>query len=177
MTAIELVTADGDLIRTDATHEPELFWALRGGGGTFGVITAIEFAVFPITAVYAGALFFPYERAGEIVRVWRDSLPAMPEAMTSWTSLLNFPDLPFVPRSRPTPARSMSASARRTSRSRGVEVDDLPHVLVRVAEVARIDTPGPFMGGAEDAPPGLGGQGEHGVDLLRALDDVPQADR
>jgi FAD/FMN-containing dehydrogenase len=97
VTAIELVTADGDLIRTDAVHEPELFWALRGGGGNFGVVTAIEFDVYPISSIYAGGLFFPFERAGEIVRVWRDSLVDMPETMTTWMSLLHFPDLPFVP--------------------------------------------------------------------------------
>jgi FAD binding domain len=97
VTAIELVTADGDLVRTDPNHEPDLFWALRGGGGSFGVVTAIEFAVYPISTIYAGALFFPYERAGEIVRAWRDGLPAMPDAMTMWCSILHFPDLPFVP--------------------------------------------------------------------------------
>ena len=97
VTAIELVTADGDLVRTDHNHEPDLFWALRGGGGNFGVVTAIEFAVYPISTIYAGALFFPYERAGEVVRAWRDGLPAMPDTMTTWCSILHFPDLPFVP--------------------------------------------------------------------------------
>ena len=48
VTAIEVVTADGDIVRTDADHEPDLFWALRGGGGTFGVVTAIEFALYPV---------------------------------------------------------------------------------------------------------------------------------
>jgi len=47
VTAIELVTADAEMFRVDATHEPELFWALRGGGGNFGVVTGIEFDVFP----------------------------------------------------------------------------------------------------------------------------------
>ena len=50
VTAIELVTAEGDLVRADADHEPELFWALRGGGGNFGVVTAIEFAVYPVAS-------------------------------------------------------------------------------------------------------------------------------
>lgn len=97
VTAIEMVIADGSLIRTDATHEPDLFWALRGGGGNFGVVTAIEFAVYPLSAVYAGGLFFPFERASEILRVWRDSLAVMPETMTTWMTLLHFPDLPLVP--------------------------------------------------------------------------------
>src|ERR1700759_3487358 len=59
VTALELVTADGELVRAD--HEPhaDLFWALRGGGGNFGVVTAIEFEVQPLDELYAGAMFFP----------------------------------------------------------------------------------------------------------------------
>ena len=63
VTALELVTADGELVRADAEHHPDLFWALRGGGGNFGVVTAIEFAVHPVDELYAGALFFEFERA------------------------------------------------------------------------------------------------------------------
>ena len=55
MLAIELVTADGRVVRADRDHEPELFWALRGGGGSFGVVTAIEFVLYPAPEVYAGA--------------------------------------------------------------------------------------------------------------------------
>ena len=67
VTAIELVTAEGHLVRADAVHEPDLFWALRGGGGNFGVVTAIEFDVYPVEEVYAGAMFFPFERASELL--------------------------------------------------------------------------------------------------------------
>ena len=70
VTALELVTADGELVRTDAEHHPDLFWALRGGGGNFGVVTAIEFAVHPVDELYAGALFFPFERASEVLHTW-----------------------------------------------------------------------------------------------------------
>ena len=63
VTAIELVTADGEIRRVSHRTEPELFWALRGGGGNFGVVTALEFELFPVDEVYAGVLFFPL-RAG-----------------------------------------------------------------------------------------------------------------
>jgi len=63
VTAIELVTADGRVVRTDHAHEPNLFWALRGGGGNFGIVTALEFAVYPVEKLYAGVMFFPFERA------------------------------------------------------------------------------------------------------------------
>ena len=66
VTAIELVTGDGVFRRISATCDPELFWAVRGGGGNFGVVTAMEFDLFERQMVYAGALFFPIERAREI---------------------------------------------------------------------------------------------------------------
>jgi FAD/FMN-containing dehydrogenase len=97
VTAIELVTADGDLVRTDRMHEPDLFWALRGGGGSFGIVTSIEFTVYPVSTIYAGALFFGFERAGEIVRAWRDGLASTPDAMTTWCSVMHVPDLPSIP--------------------------------------------------------------------------------
>ncbi len=78
VTAIELVTAEGQLVRTDAAHEPELFWALRGGGGNFGVVTALEFEVLPVRSVYAGALFFPLERAAEVLHTWTGAAAGSP---------------------------------------------------------------------------------------------------
>lgn len=62
--------AGGELIRVDAEHEPELFWALRGGGGNYGIVTAIEFGVVKVHELYAGALFFPVERASEVLHTW-----------------------------------------------------------------------------------------------------------
>jgi FAD/FMN-containing dehydrogenase len=97
VTAIELVTADGDLIRTDHIHEPDLFWALRGGGGNFGVVTAIEFQVYPVEELYAGAMFFPFERATEVFRTWNELRPELPDELTSWATVVHFPDLPFLP--------------------------------------------------------------------------------
>ena len=97
VTAIELVTADGRLRRVDAEHEPDLFWALRGAGGNFGVVTAIEFAVYPCEELYAGALFFPFERSAEVLHTWRELLPAMPDEMMTWATMMHLPDLPIVP--------------------------------------------------------------------------------
>ena len=70
--AIELVTADGVLVRADREHEPDLFWALRGGGGSFGVVTAIELELLPISEIYAGLLWFELERADEVLHAWRE---------------------------------------------------------------------------------------------------------
>ena len=68
--AVELVTADGVRRRIDADHDPELFWAVRGGGGDFGVVTALEFRVYPVAEIFAGTLFFPLERAEEVLQAW-----------------------------------------------------------------------------------------------------------
>ncbi|MET0838373.1 MAG: FAD-dependent oxidoreductase, partial [Marmoricola sp.] len=63
VTALEVVTADGRRRRVTSPNQPALFWALRGGNGNFGVVTAIEFEVYPVSELYAGAMFFPHERA------------------------------------------------------------------------------------------------------------------
>jgi FAD/FMN-containing dehydrogenase len=97
VTAIELVTADGEVRLVDATHESDLFWALRGGNGNYGVVTAIEFAVYPVEDLYAGAMFFPFERAHEVLHTWLEVERTLPDEMMSWASLLQFPDMPDIP--------------------------------------------------------------------------------
>ena len=103
ITAIELVTADGRLVRATAEQEPELFWALRGGGGNFGVVTALELRLFPIDTVYAGMLVWDRSEADRVLR-----------------------DLGAVGRRRhrtPSPRRSGCSSSRRSSRSRRRSAD------------------------------------------------------
>ena len=96
--AIELVTADGRFVRADRDNEPDLFWALRGGGGSFGVVTAIELRLFPITEVYAGLLWYPIEREREVLPAWRELTQAdPPDELTTWARFLNLPPIPEVP--------------------------------------------------------------------------------
>lgn len=97
VTAIELVTADGELRRVDHDHDPELFWALRGGGGAFGVVTAMEFRLYPITSVHAGALFWPIDRAAEVLQAWRHWTVDLPASVMSSARVMKFPPLPQVP--------------------------------------------------------------------------------
>jgi len=97
VTAIEVVTPDGEVRCATAKHHPELFWALRGGGGNFGVVTALEFELFQLEEVFAGALFFPLERAGEVLHAWREWTAGAPEDVTSVGRILRFPPLPEVP--------------------------------------------------------------------------------
>jgi len=97
VTAVELITADGDLVRADEENKPELFWALRGGGGAFGVVTALEFQLYPISEVYAGILFFPLERGAEVLHAWRRWLEDVPDEVTSVGRFLQFPPIPSIP--------------------------------------------------------------------------------
>jgi FAD/FMN-containing dehydrogenase len=97
VTAVEFVNADGSLVRADADHNADLFWALRGGGGSFGVVTALEFALFPIKDVHAGVLFFPLERGAEVLRAWRRWVDRVPDEVTSVGRFLQFPPIPAIP--------------------------------------------------------------------------------
>ncbi|MBV9335790.1 MAG: FAD-binding protein [Solirubrobacterales bacterium] len=96
--AVELVTADGRQLRVDRDHEPDLFWALRGGGGSFGVVTAIELQLFPLSHVYAGVLWYPIERGSEVLHAWRELTVAKPpDELTTVGRFLNLPPIPEIP--------------------------------------------------------------------------------
>ena len=97
VTAAELVNAQGDLVHADAEQNADLFWALRGGGGSFGVVTAIEFELYPVRDVYAGVLFFPLERGAEILRAWRRWVDTVPDEVTSVGRFLQLPPIPEIP--------------------------------------------------------------------------------
>ena len=97
VTAVELVTADGRRLRASADSEPDLFWALRGGGGSFGLVTAVEFDLHAIPEVYAGAFFFPIERSAEVLQAWNEWQADTSDEVTSDARMLNFPPLEAVP--------------------------------------------------------------------------------
>jgi FAD/FMN-containing dehydrogenase len=95
--AAEVATADGRVVRADADSEPDLFWALRGGGGSFGVVTGLEFELFPVRELYAGVLFWPQERAAEVLTAWGEWTRGVPDEMTSLGRLINLPPLEEIP--------------------------------------------------------------------------------
>ncbi|HWV85778.1 MAG TPA: FAD-binding protein [Capillimicrobium sp.] len=92
----ELVTGDGTRVRVDAEREPELLWALRGGGGP-GIVTELELELRPAAPLYGGVAFFPIERAPEVLHAWREWAALAPEHITSIGRLLRIPDLPHAP--------------------------------------------------------------------------------
>ena len=97
VTAIQLVNAEGRVIVVDAHHDPDLFWALRGGGGNFGVVTAIELELYPVAEVYAGMLAFPWERSREVLRAWREWTRTAPDEISTSARIVQVPPLPEIP--------------------------------------------------------------------------------
>lgn len=95
--AVEVVTADGELVRADAEHHPDLFWAVRGGGGSFGVVVALEVRLLPVADVFAGMLLWDRERAPAVVRAWADWTREVPESVTTSLRVMSFPPLPELP--------------------------------------------------------------------------------
>jgi FAD binding domain/Berberine and berberine like len=94
---VNVVTADGELRNVTAESEPELFWALLGGKGNFGVVTEIEFGLFPVTRFFGGGIYFPGERLADVLEAWRTWLPTIPEEMTSSVAIQRLPDIPLLP--------------------------------------------------------------------------------
>src|SRR5260221_2345739 len=94
----EVVTADGQVLTASATENADLFWGLRGGGGNFGVVTSFEFDVHPVgPTVAAGPVFYPGDRAEEILRFYREFVKTVPDELTTFAGLLTAPPAPFLP--------------------------------------------------------------------------------
>src|SRR5258707_107755 len=77
-------------------HPPALLWALRGGKGHFAVVTALEFAPFPVFRLYGGALYFPGDRTADVLRAWTDWHPSTPEIMVTSIAVMRMPSMPEV---------------------------------------------------------------------------------
>jgi FAD/FMN-containing dehydrogenase len=89
----ELVTADGERLRASADEHPDLFWAIRGGGGNFGVVTSFEFQLHPVgPTIYGGMVAHPLERAGEVLRFYRDYCASNPDEVNTACAMMTTPD-------------------------------------------------------------------------------------
>jgi FAD/FMN-containing dehydrogenase len=89
LVAAEVVTADGEVLRASATEHPDLFWALRGGGGNAGIVTAFDFVAHPTTDVFYGRIAFPAAEAATVLRGWAEYLRTAPEELTSIVDFAN----------------------------------------------------------------------------------------
>ncbi|HKG63235.1 MAG TPA: FAD-binding oxidoreductase [Solirubrobacteraceae bacterium] len=137
----DVVTADGRLVRASRHENPDLFWALRGGGGNFGAVVAIEFELIPMRSVYAGMMLFPWERAREVLQAWREWTAGAPESVTTSARIMQFPPMEELPP---------------FLRGRGVVLIDgaIVEETERAAELlAPLRALGPEMDTFEDIPP------------------------
>jgi len=94
-----MVAADGRVVVAESDREPDLFWALRGGGGRFGAVTRIEYRLHPVDTVFAGMVMYRAERAADVLALWKRLCDAAPDELTTVASFLRAPPAPFVPES------------------------------------------------------------------------------
>jgi FAD/FMN-containing dehydrogenase len=149
MRQADVVTADGELLSASADEYPELFWGLGGGGGNFGIVTSLEFDLYPAGTLYGGDLIYPMEKAPEVLEVYARWSKRLPDEMSSGVAFLNVPPLPAVPE----PLRGKSVIALRGCYC-GESPDDGEELLRPVREELGetiMDTFGPMPFAAMDA--------------------------
>lgn len=96
--AIEVITAQGERLRCDSLNHSDLFWANRGGGGNFGIVTSFEFKLHPVgPMVAAGPVVFPFDQANKILPAYREFCKTCPEQLSVWAVMRDAPPLPFLP--------------------------------------------------------------------------------
>ena len=169
VTAFEVVTANGERLRADASTEPELFWALRGGGGRFAIVTAAELEAHPVADVSAGMLVWPADRAAAVLERFRGWTADAPESLGAVFRYLDLPPIDPVP--PPLRGRNVAVIAAHLGSER--EGEQLMEPL-RAADGSVLDTFGPIgaadlvrVAGDPEAPAAARGDGF----LVRDLTD------
>jgi len=167
----DVVTADGRLLTASEDQNADLFWALRGGGGNFGVVSSLEFNLHPVGEIYGGPIFYPVDHAGEVMRFYREFIAQAPEELGAFFAFQIAPPLPFIPEERHGETMCLIV----TCWSGPVEEGERAIApLLEVAPVAAEHVgpmPYPALNGAFDAllPPGL--QHYWKADFVRELTD------
>jgi FAD/FMN-containing dehydrogenase len=93
----DVVLANGDIVRASADESPDLFWALRGGGGNFGVVTRFRYRLHPVSTVIAGPTFWPVEQSREVLRAYAEFLPKAPRELNGFFAYATVPPAPLFP--------------------------------------------------------------------------------
>ncbi|WP_133979658.1 FAD-binding oxidoreductase [Kribbella voronezhensis] len=152
----EVVTADGRVVTAGADEHPDLFWAIRGGSGNFGIVTSLEFRLYPVRQVHAGIVYFGFERAAEILKLYRDWTTTIPNELSTAVVLTRLP-----------------ADGRRAIAIKALyagEADLAEHILKPLFEVA-----GPRLAGELETMPfgqsAMGGTPARYLDLVDTLPD------
>ncbi|MEA2594807.1 MAG: hypothetical protein QOF01_1276, partial [Thermomicrobiales bacterium] len=90
--SVDVVTADGSLLHASAEENPELFWAMRGAGANFGVVTSFEYRLHPVSTVLGGMVIHPLDRARDVLRFYREFAAGQPDELTTYSAILTAPD-------------------------------------------------------------------------------------
>jgi FAD/FMN-containing dehydrogenase len=160
----EVVTADGRFVTADADQHPDLFWAIRGGSGNFGIVTSLEFRLYPVRQVHAGIVYFGFDRAAETLSFYRDWSRTIPNELSTAIVLTRIPDSPdFAEDVRGTRALAIKALY-------AGEGDLAEHILKPLFEVA-----GPRLAGdlrtMTFGRSAMGGTPARYLDLVDSLPD------
>ena len=131
--AVEIVTADGQLRRVTAESDPELFWAVRGGKGNFGIVTALEIELVPLTGLYAGGIFFAGDDAPALLHRFRQWAPMMPEEVSTSIAVLRLPPMEELP----PPLRGQTVVHLRFAYS-GTDFEEAERLLAPMREAGQI---------------------------------------
>jgi FAD/FMN-containing dehydrogenase len=94
---VDMVLADGRFVSASAGENADLFWAVRGGGGNFGVVTSFLFKAHPVSTVYGGPILWTLDEAGEVIQFWRDLMMTAPEDLNGWFGFITVPPVPMFP--------------------------------------------------------------------------------
>ncbi len=167
----DVVTADGQLVTASEDQNEDLFWALRGGGGNFGVVTSLEYRLHPVGEIYGGPIFYPVDRAGDVMRFYREFIAEAPEQLGAFFAFQIAPPLPFIPEDRHGETMCLVVTCWTGPVEEGKKAIA---PLMEVAPVAAEHVgpmPYPALNGAFDAllPPGL--QHYWKADFVRELTD------
>lgn len=95
--SVDMVLADGSYVTASADEHPDLFWAVRGGGGNFGVVTSFVFRLHEVSTVYGGPIFWPLDQAKELLKFWRDYITNAPRDINGWFGFVTVPPVPLFP--------------------------------------------------------------------------------
>jgi FAD/FMN-containing dehydrogenase len=157
LVSAEVVTSDGKVVTADEKRNPDLFWALRGGGGNFGVVTAFEFQLAPVGEIYGGPIFFEIEHTAEVLRFYRDFIAEAPEQYGGFPAFQIAPPLPFIPENRHGDTLIAMVNCWVGDPAEGKRlIDQVRAIATPVAEMVG-PMPYPMLNSAFDAlvPPGL----------------------
>ena len=95
--SVELVTGDGRVLQVDEHNYPDLFWGLHGGGGNFGIVTSLEFALYPVNEIFGGQVVYPIEQGKDVLNAYLQWVRTVPDGLTSAVRIMHFPSTPDAP--------------------------------------------------------------------------------